>query len=144
MKTGQTLSKKIRSILKENFYLPAPHPSPFPSPLVANPNPAGDIIPVMTWKSNNKPHTDESRRISCSRGAIVTLWIEYGKLRGPASAGAMRKLSVNVPVMTQMAMHLLSLIRRRAFSTYRRLGSILAVLIYWLLCENVSAFTKDL
>ena len=69
---GQMLWQKIRTILLHLWLL---HPSPFPSPLVANPKPAEDIIPVITWKPNNNPYRDTSWRISCSSGAIVTLWM---------------------------------------------------------------------
>jgi hypothetical protein len=70
---GTEAMKKIRAVHELLSHIPLLHPSPFPSPLIAKPNPAVEIMPVMTRKSNNNPHTEASRRISCSRGAIVTL-----------------------------------------------------------------------
>ena len=126
------------------LHIPLLQPSPFPSPRVAKPKPAGDIIPVITWKLNSMPHTEVSRRISCSSRATVTLWMECGECRGPPSEGAIRKNSVNVPDIIQMARFFLSLMRRREFSTYNSVGSIRAVLMYWLFWQNKSALRKDL
>ena len=75
--------------------------------------------PVTISKSNNVPHKEASRRISCAKGTMVTLWTGYGVIEEPPVASSTRKHSVTMPNIMPTALLFVPAIFNRRDSTVR-------------------------